>query len=77
MAKKNHFLSLSTGTSSAPPSAGVGPQPPQAALLGGDRYSALSELNNVFSSSAPNVSGYNTATTAQGWDYKETWPFSL
>lgn len=54
------------GTSSAPPSAGVGPQPPQAALLGGDRYSALSELNNVFSSSAPNVSGYNTATTAQG-----------
>ncbi len=74
MAKKNHFLSLSTR--SAPPSAGVGPQPPQAALLGGDRYSALSELNNVFSSSAP-VSGYNTATTAQGWDYKETWPFSF
>ncbi|XP_016123469.1 arf-GAP domain and FG repeat-containing protein 1-like isoform X2 [Sinocyclocheilus grahami] len=51
------------GTSSAPPSAGVGPQ---AALLGGNRYAALAELDNVFSSSAPNVSGYNTATTAQG-----------
>lgn len=54
------------GTSSAPPSAGVGPPPPQAALLGGDRYAALAELDNVFSPSAPNVSGYNTATTAQG-----------
>ncbi|XP_016397261.1 arf-GAP domain and FG repeat-containing protein 1-like isoform X5 [Sinocyclocheilus rhinocerous] len=51
------------GTSSAPPSAGVGPQ---AALLFGNRYAALAELDNVFSSSAPNVSGYNTATTAQG-----------
>ncbi|XP_026082470.1 arf-GAP domain and FG repeat-containing protein 1-like isoform X4 [Carassius auratus] len=54
------------GTSSAPPSAGVGPPPPQAALSGGDRYAALAELDNVFSSSTPNVSGYNTATTAQG-----------
>ncbi|XP_067221521.1 arf-GAP domain and FG repeat-containing protein 1a isoform X3 [Chanodichthys erythropterus] len=54
------------GTSSAPPSAGVGPPPPQAALLGGDRYSALAELNTVFCSSAPNVSGYNAATTTQG-----------
>ncbi|KAF4104324.1 arf-GAP domain and FG repeat-containing protein 1a isoform X2 [Onychostoma macrolepis] len=54
------------GTSSAPPSAGVGPPPPQAALLGGDRYAALAELDNVFTSSAPNVSGYNTATTAKG-----------
>ncbi|XP_016363228.1 arf-GAP domain and FG repeat-containing protein 1-like isoform X1 [Sinocyclocheilus anshuiensis] len=54
------------GTSSAPPSAGVGPPPPQAALLGGNRYAALAVLDNVFSSSAPNVSGYNTATTAQG-----------
>ncbi|KAI2656393.1 Arf-GAP domain and FG repeat-containing protein 1 [Labeo rohita] len=54
------------GTSSAPPSAGVGPPPPQAALLGGDRYAALAELDTVFSSSVPNVSGYNTATTAQG-----------
>ncbi|XP_065136783.1 arf-GAP domain and FG repeat-containing protein 1a isoform X3 [Paramisgurnus dabryanus] len=60
-----HFNSHS-GTSSAPPSAGVGPPPPQAALLGGDRYAALAELDNVFSSSAPNVSGYNTSTTAQG-----------
>ncbi|XP_026137911.1 arf-GAP domain and FG repeat-containing protein 1a isoform X2 [Carassius auratus] len=54
------------GTSSAPPSAGLGPPPPQAALLGGDRYAALAELDNVFSSSAPNVSSYNTATTTQG-----------
>ncbi|KAK7156715.1 hypothetical protein R3I94_006680 [Phoxinus phoxinus] len=54
------------GTSSAPPSAGVGPPPPQAALFGGDRYAALAELNTVFGTSAPNVSGYNTATTAQG-----------
>uniref|UniRef100_A0A9J8B8K8 ArfGAP with FG repeats 1a n=1 Tax=Cyprinus carpio carpio TaxID=630221 RepID=A0A9J8B8K8_CYPCA len=54
------------GTSSTPPSASVGPPPPQAALKGGDRYAALAELDNVFSSSAPNVSSYNTATTAQG-----------
>ncbi|CAM4555128.1 unnamed protein product [Leuciscus chuanchicus] len=55
------------GTSSAPPSAGVGPPPPQAALFGGgDRYAALAELNTVFCTSAPNVSGYNTATTTQG-----------
>ncbi|XP_056099285.1 arf-GAP domain and FG repeat-containing protein 1a isoform X4 [Rhinichthys klamathensis goyatoka] len=54
------------GTSSAPPSAGVGPPPPQAALFGGDRYAALAELDTVFCTSAPNVSGYNTATTTQG-----------
>jgi len=66
MAKNNHFMSVSTGTSSTPPSASVGPPPPQAALKGGDRYAALAELDNVFSSSAPNVSSYNTATTAQG-----------
>lgn len=69
--KKKQFLSPSTGTSSAPPSAGVGPPPPQAALFGGDRYAALAELGTVFCTSAPNVSGYNTATTTQGWDYKE------
>uniref|UniRef100_A0A8C1CW75 ArfGAP with FG repeats 1a n=1 Tax=Cyprinus carpio carpio TaxID=630221 RepID=A0A8C1CW75_CYPCA len=46
------------GTSSTPPSASVGPPPPQAALKGGDRYAALAELDNVFSSSAPNVSNY-------------------
>ncbi|XP_077064081.1 arf-GAP domain and FG repeat-containing protein 1a isoform X3 [Siphateles boraxobius] len=54
------------GTSSAPPSAGVGPPPPQAALFGGDRYAALAELDTVFCTSAPNVSGYNTVTTTQG-----------
>ncbi|XP_056613521.1 arf-GAP domain and FG repeat-containing protein 1a isoform X2 [Triplophysa dalaica] len=54
------------GTSSAPASAGVGPPPPQAALLGGNRYAALAQLDTVFSSSAPNVSGYNTSTTSQG-----------
>uniref|UniRef100_A0A4W4E7W9 Arf-GAP domain-containing protein n=1 Tax=Electrophorus electricus TaxID=8005 RepID=A0A4W4E7W9_ELEEL len=35
---------------SAPPSAGVGPPPPQAAILGSDRYAALAALDNVFSS---------------------------
>lgn len=54
------------GASSAPPSAGVGPPPPQAAVLGGDRYAALAGLDTVFCSSAPNVSGYNTAPTTQG-----------
>ncbi|XP_073673606.1 arf-GAP domain and FG repeat-containing protein 1a isoform X2 [Garra rufa] len=52
------------GTSSAPPSAGVGPPPPQVALLGGDRYAALAQLDTVFGPPVPNVSGYNTATTA-------------
>ncbi|RXN18729.1 arf-GAP domain and FG repeat-containing 1-like isoform X6 [Labeo rohita] len=60
------FQPAQPGTSSATPSAGVGPPPPQAALLGGDRYAALAELDTVFSSSVPTVSGYNTATTAQG-----------
>ncbi|XP_051535697.1 arf-GAP domain and FG repeat-containing protein 1-like isoform X4 [Myxocyprinus asiaticus] len=54
------------GANSAPPSAGVGPSPPQASQLGGDRYAALAQLENVFSTSASNISGYNTATTAQG-----------
>ncbi|XP_021337019.1 arf-GAP domain and FG repeat-containing protein 1a isoform X3 [Danio rerio] len=57
------------GPSSAPPSAGVGPPPPQAALLGGDRYAAFAELDNVFGPSVPNVSGYQAATTAQGAVY--------
>ncbi|XP_051535699.1 arf-GAP domain and FG repeat-containing protein 1-like isoform X6 [Myxocyprinus asiaticus] len=60
-----HFNSHS-GANSAPPSAGVGPSPPQASQLGGDRYAALAQLENVFSTSASNISGYNTATTAQG-----------
>ncbi|XP_057206467.1 arf-GAP domain and FG repeat-containing protein 1a isoform X2 [Triplophysa rosa] len=54
------------GTSSAPASAGVGPPPPQAALLGSNRYAALAQLDTVFCTSAPNVGGYNTSTTSQG-----------
>ncbi|XP_051963328.1 arf-GAP domain and FG repeat-containing protein 1-like isoform X1 [Xyrauchen texanus] len=51
---------------SAPPSAGVGPPPPQATVHGSDRYTALGQLENIFNTSAPNIGGYNTATTAQG-----------
>ncbi|KAL2096035.1 hypothetical protein ACEWY4_008183 [Coilia grayii] len=51
--------------SSVPPSAGLGPTPPPGASMGGDRYAALAELDNVFSSSAPPTSGYNTSSTAQ------------
>ncbi|XP_051965852.1 arf-GAP domain and FG repeat-containing protein 1-like isoform X7 [Xyrauchen texanus] len=54
------------GAKPAPPSAGVCPPPPQATQLGGDRYAALAQLENVFSTPASNISGYNTATTAQG-----------
>ncbi|XP_051965853.1 arf-GAP domain and FG repeat-containing protein 1-like isoform X8 [Xyrauchen texanus] len=60
-----HFNSHS-GAKPAPPSAGVCPPPPQATQLGGDRYAALAQLENVFSTPASNISGYNTATTAQG-----------
>ncbi|XP_041920226.1 arf-GAP domain and FG repeat-containing protein 1a isoform X4 [Alosa sapidissima] len=54
-----------TGVSSAPPSAGVGPPPGPVGSMGGDRYAALAELDNVFSSSAPPTSVYNTISTAQ------------
>ncbi|XP_026872648.2 arf-GAP domain and FG repeat-containing protein 1a isoform X1 [Electrophorus electricus] len=61
-----------SGVSSAPPSAGVGPPPPQAAILGSDRYAALAALDNVFSSPAPTSSTQGAvfgasaaATTAQ------------
>ncbi|XP_051521215.1 arf-GAP domain and FG repeat-containing protein 1a isoform X3 [Myxocyprinus asiaticus] len=60
------FQPTQTGANSAPPSAGVGPPPPQATVLGTDRYAALGQLENIFNTSAPNISGYNTATTAQG-----------
>ncbi|XP_051963332.1 arf-GAP domain and FG repeat-containing protein 1-like isoform X5 [Xyrauchen texanus] len=60
-----HFNSHS-GANSAPPSAGVGPPPPQATVHGSDRYTALGQLENIFNTSAPNIGGYNTATTAQG-----------
>ncbi|KAL7825041.1 hypothetical protein AOLI_G00322480 [Acnodon oligacanthus] len=56
----------SSGASSAPPSAGVGPPPPQAAMLGGDRYAALAALDNVFSSSSSTTSSFNTVTNTQG-----------
>ncbi|KAM4628422.1 arf-GAP domain and FG repeat-containing protein 1a isoform 2-T2 [Polymixia lowei] len=56
------------GVSSAPPSAGAAglPHSQAAVLTGGDRYAALAELDNVFSSSAPPTSVYNTTTTSQG-----------
>ncbi|XP_036414629.1 arf-GAP domain and FG repeat-containing protein 1a isoform X2 [Colossoma macropomum] len=56
----------SSGASSAPPSAGVGPPPPQAAMLGGDRYAALAALDNVFSSPSSTTSSFNTVTNTQG-----------
>lgn len=59
------FCSLE-GSSSAPPSAGVGPPPPQAAMLGGDRYAALAALDTAFSTPAPNSSSFGTATSTQG-----------
>ncbi|KAM9469679.1 arf-GAP domain and FG repeat-containing protein 1a isoform 2-T2 [Clarias gariepinus] len=54
------------GSSSAPPSAGVGPPPPQAAMLGGDRYAALAALDTAFSVPAPSSSSFGTATSTQG-----------
>ncbi|XP_048119879.1 arf-GAP domain and FG repeat-containing protein 1a isoform X5 [Alosa alosa] len=60
-----HRGAVPTGVSSAPPSAGVGPPPGPVGSMGGDRYAALAELDNVFSSSAPPTSVYNTISTAQ------------
>ncbi|XP_062408128.1 arf-GAP domain and FG repeat-containing protein 1a isoform X3 [Sardina pilchardus] len=54
-----------SGVSAVPPSAGVGPPPGPVVSMGGDRYAALAELDNVFSSSAPPTSVYNTISTAQ------------
>lgn len=54
------------GSSSAPPSAGVGPPPPQVAMLGGDRYAALAALDTAFSAPAPSNSSFGTATNTQG-----------
>ncbi|KAM3875473.1 arf-GAP domain and FG repeat-containing protein 1a [Diretmus argenteus] len=56
------------GVSSATASTGVGgvPQSQPVVLIGGDRYAALAELDNVFSPSAPPTSAYNTTSTSQG-----------
>ncbi|KAB5550053.1 hypothetical protein PHYPO_G00049220 [Pangasianodon hypophthalmus] len=54
------------GSSSAPPSAGVGPPPPQAAMLGGDRYAALAALDTAFSAPVPSSSSFGTATSTPG-----------
>ncbi|XP_027011302.2 arf-GAP domain and FG repeat-containing protein 1a isoform X6 [Tachysurus fulvidraco] len=64
----NIFSSTKTeqGSSSAPPSAGVGPPPPQVAMLGGDRYAALAALDTAFSPPAPSNSSFGTATSTQG-----------
>ncbi|KAM4628424.1 arf-GAP domain and FG repeat-containing protein 1a isoform 4-T4 [Polymixia lowei] len=63
-----HRGGIPGGVSSAPPSAGAAglPHSQAAVLTGGDRYAALAELDNVFSSSAPPTSVYNTTTTSQG-----------
>ncbi|XP_023651804.1 arf-GAP domain and FG repeat-containing protein 1a isoform X10 [Paramormyrops kingsleyae] len=61
--------SILSGISSAPASAGVVPPQSQSAGGGGDRYAALAELDNVFSSSAPTSSVYSTSSSAPGSVY--------
>uniref|UniRef100_A0A8C7D0E5 ArfGAP with FG repeats 1 n=1 Tax=Oncorhynchus kisutch TaxID=8019 RepID=A0A8C7D0E5_ONCKI len=54
---------------SLPPGASAGLRHPQSQLTGtsaADRYAALAELDNVFGSSAPATSVYNTVSTSQG-----------
>ncbi|XP_021442722.2 arf-GAP domain and FG repeat-containing protein 1 isoform X1 [Oncorhynchus mykiss] len=54
---------------SLPPVASAGLRHPQSQLTGtsaADRYAALAELDNVFGSSAPTTSVYNTISTSQG-----------
>ncbi|XP_024298399.1 arf-GAP domain and FG repeat-containing protein 1 isoform X5 [Oncorhynchus tshawytscha] len=54
---------------SLPPVASAGLRHPQSQLTGtsaADRYAALAELDNVFGSSAPATSVYNTISTSQG-----------
>lgn len=54
------------GSSSAPPSAGVGPPPPQAAMLGGSRYAALAALDTAFGTSTQSNGGFGAATNTPG-----------
>ncbi|XP_035625155.1 arf-GAP domain and FG repeat-containing protein 1-like isoform X7 [Oncorhynchus keta] len=54
---------------SLPPGSSAGLRHPQSQLTGtsaADRYAALAELDNVFGSSAPATSVYNTVSTSQG-----------
>ncbi|XP_041733636.1 arf-GAP domain and FG repeat-containing protein 1 isoform X1 [Coregonus clupeaformis] len=54
---------------SLPPGTSAGLRHPQSQLTGtsaADRYAALAELDNVFGSSAPATSVYNTISTSQG-----------
>uniref|UniRef100_A0A4W5JVS1 ArfGAP with FG repeats 1a n=1 Tax=Hucho hucho TaxID=62062 RepID=A0A4W5JVS1_9TELE len=54
---------------SFPPVASAGLRHPQSQLTGtsaADRYAALAELDNVFGSTAPTTSVYNTISTSQG-----------
>ncbi|KAM9452774.1 arf-GAP domain and FG repeat-containing protein 1-like isoform 3-T3 [Salvelinus alpinus] len=74
------FMSLSSSRSvggsvpsgvpgSLPPGVSAGLRHPQSQLTGtsaADRYAALAELDNVFGSSAPATSVYNTVSTSQG-----------
>ncbi|XP_029922746.1 arf-GAP domain and FG repeat-containing protein 1a isoform X9 [Myripristis murdjan] len=56
------------GVNSAAASTGASgpPQSQSTASAIGDRYAALAELDNVFSSSAPSTTVYNTTSTSQG-----------
>ncbi|KAL0972946.1 hypothetical protein UPYG_G00196810 [Umbra pygmaea] len=62
--------SVPSGVSgSHPPASSAGLRHPQSHLTGAsaaDRYAALAELDNVFGSSAPPTSVYNTVSTSQG-----------
>lgn len=60
-----NFCAL-VGSNSAPPSAGVGPPPPQVAMLGGDRYAALAALDTAFGTPAPSSSSFGTTTSTSG-----------
>uniref|UniRef100_A0A4W5PVN1 ArfGAP with FG repeats 1a n=1 Tax=Hucho hucho TaxID=62062 RepID=A0A4W5PVN1_9TELE len=65
---------------SLPPGASAGLRHPQSQLTGtsaADRYAALAELDNVFGSSAPATSVYNTISTSQGYENTPSDEFTL
>ena len=65
---------------SLPPVASAGLRHPQSQLTGtsaADRYAALAELDNVFGSSAPATSVYNTVSTSQGYENAPSEEFTL
>lgn len=65
---------------SLPPGASAVLRHPQSQLTGtsaADRYAALAELDNVFGSSAPTTSVYNTISTSQGYENTPSDEFTL